>query len=885
MADITHTGTQATSETPQPAPAYASQARGQPTSVRTIHSSGSRGFRPFAHVALCVTVVALFTVQTGAVVATRAPVFVPNHEFIGYRYFGSLSVLNHEFVGIPLVQGVPMGIFQHVIVWLLSSWLHLPATQISTLETFAYITTSAALLLGASVLLCSWFARRLSLLDKLLLSVVALRFVWPMPTLLQTPDYWTFELPYAIASVLWTLILCRSKRSTEPSMFTIVLLGVWLAIGATLKLTLIALGAFPLILYLTFRMPIVARVRTASGTLLTALTASLLLWFIYFLGDLSFTVYSLGSFAEFLKNPARGATHYADLRDMRVALFENPIHGEDQLVLTLAFVVAIAAVSTVIWRVGIQEKSLLVVPLFVVLGAGGHAYAIWQRPAETTWFDAVLYALFAVPILVSRSNRLGWLTLAATIAVTLHGAWKAQAWDFLNKSPFRPDLQAARQAVADAHAYSSSLRRPVALFLPGNQWGAQSMEQVALYHGGLGLAYLMVHHDPPLMSERILPSTVVLGDSTYELGSLDQRIQAGDAIIWSGSDSLPPEQDVYPSLKPLLDDPRSVVRSWSHRGLGTARTIYVGYIDGFSAQTLAERFSFEMGVRVDPAPTEVNHFLIHASRGEVDLTRVGTVDGEETVTLSDSAVVSFKFDPIGPPAYSSPSYQARWFSSEFGTPVDPVSGETNQFFVRAARSTVDLGRIGATTIDHGASVGVKLRNGTSVGFRFESLGKVPAVSSEPATPSVSSASVPGSETQTSNDTLADLFSSLLEVRVDVAPAENRQFLVRAERGEVDINRLGTIENDLGSNIGMRLPDGTQVGVRFEPLPETLAQRFSSALGVRVDVAPGEKHQFLVRAVRGDVDVTRVGAIILDQGSNVGLSLPGGMQVGMRFDPL
>jgi len=54
----------------------------------------------------------------------------------------------------------------------------------------------------------------------------------------------------------------------------------------------------------------------------------------------------LGSFAEFLKNPANGARCYADLREMRVVLFENPTHGEDRLVLTLVFVVAIAVMST-----------------------------------------------------------------------------------------------------------------------------------------------------------------------------------------------------------------------------------------------------------------------------------------------------------------------------------------------------------------------------------------------------------------------------------------------------------------------------------------------------------------------------------------------------------
>jgi hypothetical protein len=44
------------------------------------------------------------------VVATPVSRLVSQHEFIGYRYFTSLSVLSGEARHVDIVQGVPMGI-------------------------------------------------------------------------------------------------------------------------------------------------------------------------------------------------------------------------------------------------------------------------------------------------------------------------------------------------------------------------------------------------------------------------------------------------------------------------------------------------------------------------------------------------------------------------------------------------------------------------------------------------------------------------------------------------------------------------------------------------------------------------------------------------------
>jgi hypothetical protein len=67
------------------------------------------------------------------VVATPVSLLVSQHEFIGYRFPTSLSVLFGETRRVGIVQGVSMGILQHVIVAVLARVLHRPSTDISTL--------------------------------------------------------------------------------------------------------------------------------------------------------------------------------------------------------------------------------------------------------------------------------------------------------------------------------------------------------------------------------------------------------------------------------------------------------------------------------------------------------------------------------------------------------------------------------------------------------------------------------------------------------------------------------------------------------------------------------------------------------------------------------
>jgi peptidoglycan/LPS O-acetylase OafA/YrhL len=58
---------------------------------------------------------------------------------------------------------------------------------------------------------------------------------------------------------------------------------------------------------------------------------------------------------------------------------------------------------------------------------------------------------------------------------------------------------------------------------------------------------------------------------------------------------------------------------------------------------------------------------------------------------------------------------------------------------------------------------------------------------------------------------------LLGVRVDTAIGEVNQYLIRSDTGTVQLSRVGHVDSILGASVGVTLPNGTQIGFRYEPL--------------------------------------------------------------------
>jgi hypothetical protein len=519
---------------------------------------------------MAVAAATLFLAPWLWVVATPVSLLVSQHEFIGYRFFTSLAVLAGESRHVDIVQGVPMGILQHVIVEALTRVLGRPPTEISTLEAFAQASLALAYLPGAGILAATWLAPRFTLPDRLLVTLVALVpwFAWPPAPLLLAPDYWPFELLYGLASTVWAVSLLRGDPAPHPvGVSGAIVAGAWIAVGATLKVSAAAIGALPLVVHLALcdeRARL--QVRRCLVAAATALAGSILIVWIYFLGDWQTTARAVRTFARFIRQP--GGIDFTSL-SQTVA---DPSTGFLRWSLLATVLAGLLAVTgpTIPGRMRVR----LLVGGFVALSLAGHVMTLYKRPSSTTAMDFALYGLLVIPVIaaISRTGHRDarfLLCLTPLMVLSVTGRY----WDFPAKYPVAA-YASARDVIQQVQAYVRDSDRPAVLFAPSSHHLGQVIEQLVLIQGRLGRTPLT----PGSLRERVLPRSELLGNSADELARLQDRIAQGWLIIWAHQDPLVPTEHAFPALQRLLDDPRATVRSWDHQAISAGTTIYVGFL-------------------------------------------------------------------------------------------------------------------------------------------------------------------------------------------------------------------------------------------------------------------------------------------------------------------
>jgi hypothetical protein len=529
-----------------------------------------------ARAIMAVAAATLFLAPWIWVVATPVSLLVSEHEFIGYRFFTSLAVLSGESRHIDIVQGVPMGILQHVIVGVLTRVLDRPPTDIPTLEAFAQASLALAYIPGAGILAATWLAPRFTLPDRLLMTLVALMpwYAWPPAPLLLAPDYWPFELLYGLASTVWAVSLLRADPSPHPlGTAGAIRAGAWIAVGATLKVSAAAIGALPLIVHLALsdeRSSLQARRSlVAAGT---ALAGSVVLVWIYFLGDWQVTARAVWTFVRFIRQP--GGIDFASLGQ---TLSDPSTSFLRWSLLATGLAGLVAMTGPTVPR---RMRARLLVGGFVALSLAGHVLTLYKRPSSTTAVDFALYGLLVIPVVaaISRADHRDarfLLCLTPLLVLSATGRY----WDFPAKYPVAA-YASARDVIQQVQAYVRDSGRPAVLFAPSSHHLGQVIEQLVLIQGRLGRTPLA----PGALRERLLPHVELLGGSADDLARLRERISQGSLIIWAHQEPLTPTEDVFPVLRSLLDDPRATVRSWDHRAIGARTTIRVGFQQGLHAR-------------------------------------------------------------------------------------------------------------------------------------------------------------------------------------------------------------------------------------------------------------------------------------------------------------
>ena len=504
------------------------------------------------------------------VVATPVSLLVSQHEFIGYRYFTSLSVLSGETRHIDIVQGVPMGILQHGIVAVLTRVLARLSTDISTLEAFAHASLALAYVTGAGIVGAMWLLPRLTLTDRFLISLVALApwFAWPPAPLLLAPDYWPFELLYSLASTVWTVSLLRADPAPRPvGVGDAILAGSWIALGATLKVSAAAIGALPLIVHLSLSDERASlRARHALVAAATALTGSIAFVWVYFLGDWQATARAVRAFVRFIREP--GGIDFISLGRTLTDPTTSFLRWSLLATVLAGLIAAIGPTDPG------RKRARLFVGAFIALSLTGHVMTLYKRPSSTTAMDFALYGLLVIPVIaaIARTGHgdarfLLCLTPLLLLSVT------GRHWDFPAKYPVEA-YATAREAIQEVQSYVRDSKRPAVLFAPSSHHLGQVIEQLVLIQGRLG----RTPQAPGSLRERVLPRSELLGGSADELGRLHDRIAQGWLIIWAHQDPSAPTDEAFPALRRLLDDPRATVRSWDHRAIGVRTTIHVGFL-------------------------------------------------------------------------------------------------------------------------------------------------------------------------------------------------------------------------------------------------------------------------------------------------------------------
>ncbi len=283
-----------------------------------------------------------------------------------------------------------------------------------------------------------------------------------------------------------------------------------------------------------------------------------------------------------------------------------------------------------------------------------------------------------------------------------------------------------------------------------------------------------------------------------------------------------------------------------------------------------------IGTPVEVIPGEVNQFLVARDRAQVDLSRVGTIHTDVGyavgVTLADGRRVGFRFAQssrqASTPSSRPPSIdRSAALSSQLGVPVEFLRAEYDQYLVRVARSEVDVTKVGAITQDLGYAVGVRLADGALIGIRFD------PVRSDPL------GLTPG---RVGEGDRSEQLTRELGAPVKLMPNTRAHYRVEASRNEVDFGRLGTVHKDLTYAVGITLSDGSQLSIEIAPDPRDRSAEFGSLLGVTVEAITGEPGQYLIRAARAAVDLTRIGSIHTETQFGIGVMPASGRPVGFRF---
>jgi hypothetical protein len=466
-------------------------------------------------------------------------------EFASYRYFEAINYFEQTTLPYWVVQGIPMTLIQTV---LMKGFLHFDRASLGTpnqIEQFSQATVLIAYILIAIALVVAVNLKRMQNRDAFLL-VASVFALFPMTRwyfYFFAPDYWIFELPFAIVSTALAVIALRTTTDDTPlpPIWLVVLAGCWMALCFTQKPSLAGLGSLAIL----FRIALPTGRPIGKAFRIALLIPAFLVMhrlIMFASNHFSWAQTKLAShnYWAFLRGGASTGTSLMDY----VPLLRTLWFLVAPIVLGIVFLVA----SLILCFVEGQRQRTLIVSTLLAGLALAHCLVIHTRPSGTSVVDFTIYGAMLIPITIAflpeRTvyQRLGFAGLLAAVLVAVPNVLPVP-------SP-QTDFMAR---VNEAGDYVRSLGRPVSVIVHDNRAHPLTIEAFALFTGQL---QPLQPGTPRNLRQQFLRGADLLTTNDQ----IKAAIAAGRTIIWGSAPIAPRIEDVYPSITALEADPRKVER-------------------------------------------------------------------------------------------------------------------------------------------------------------------------------------------------------------------------------------------------------------------------------------------------------------------------------------
>lgn len=420
-------------------------------------------------------------------------------ELTVYRIGNAISILFNEKDYIRPVQGLPIALLSKAIVWCLLPFLPIvspAAISIYMISYFGVVILSASL-----AIFMAW--PKLSEPQRvgiLLLFACPWLLGGPSFLLISEPDYWAGEWSYLIISS------CLLATYRMPPW----LVGVWLAIGVGMKITL--LGIAPLFILTSDRSP-----RALIIMCLSFIAAFVLIDLVY-MGGVRSGIRLLIFQTNFFAHPNNSA--------MWPNVFSVILSRHFLVALDLACVIAL-----------LTSPAPILQRMACAAWLCGFTYLVWRRPHDTSIASAATAVTF-VTIYLART----WYPLAAVASLLLIGA----ASDGFERTKWIGDI------LRNGHALPSEAPQIPQItgmfYQPDNYWNAGLAVQAFGYNGELGYYYSVANNPdgtPRYIEggrafQTLFPGIVMIADSPSWLSVAEVALRAHVPIWWTRQDPVQP---------------------------------------------------------------------------------------------------------------------------------------------------------------------------------------------------------------------------------------------------------------------------------------------------------------------------------------------------------